>query len=465
MFFYRRSIPGLSIHSYLVGDEKVKQCIVIDPVRDVEEYIQVAEEQGFEITHIVETHVHADFVSGSKELKASLNGNPIIHCSGMGGEKWIPVYADHAVQDGEEITLGSLSLKAVHTPGHTPEHLMWVLYENGDVEKIFSGDFLFVGAVGRPDLLGDEEVNRLSHQLYHSVFEKLDPYPDQAEVRPAHGAGSFCGKGLSSNPFSILGIERSHNPSLRDKPEKEWIEALMHEMPPIPKYFPRMKKINVIGADLVKPINREQLFLSPRSVKEQIKKGALILDVRSKETFSAGHIPGSVNISFSPQLSTWAGWVLDDDQSIIFVLDEMDNLKPSIECLQRVGFDQILGYLDGGLQAWKNEGFETSIVKVQTVDDLNLEIQKGVYPYVLDIRTDDEWNGGHIKGAHHIHAGSVLQRMDQLPKDQHISVICRSGFRASIVSSLLMRNGYTNLSNVKGGMAAWKTKGYYFINE
>lgn len=464
MIFNRWTIPGLAIHSYIVGDEESKECVVIDPVRNVEEYVDFSKEHGLQITHIVETHVHADFVSGSKELKAALNGKPLIHCSGMGGNDWVPSYADQVVQEGDDIELGSLSLKIVHTPGHTPEHVMWVLYENGEVRTLFSGDFLFVGAVGRPDLLGKEEMDKLSHQLYHTVFEKLEPYPDQTEVCPAHGAGSLCGKSLGFNPSSMLGVERLHNPSLQKRPEQEWVDALMNEMPPIPKYFPRMKKINVVGADLVGHCKPGREAFSTPAVKEWMEKGALVLDVRSKEAFSEVHLPGSVNIPYSHQISTWAGWLFNEKQPIVLLLDEEKQLDHVIDALLCVGFDQILGYLDGGITAWKEHGFPTVSMNVQTVDLLHKKMQLEPIPYVLDVRTEGEWKQGHIKGSHHIHGGLVAEHLHELPKDQPISVVCRSGFRASIVSSLLMRHGFSEVSNIFGGVRAWKERGFSLID-
>jgi hydroxyacylglutathione hydrolase len=463
MIFHRRTVPGLAIHSYLIGDEKAKECIVIDPVRDVEEYIDFAEQHGLHISHIVETHVHADFVSGSRELKAALDGKPTIHCSGMGGKDWTPVYADQVVQAGDEIVLESLSLKAVHTPGHTPEHLMWVLYENSEPKMLFTGDFLFVGSVGRPDLLGKEATEQLSHQLYHTVFKALQPYPDQTEVCPAHGAGSLCGKALSSNPSSLLGIERLHNPLLQKQPEDKWIEDLMDEMPPVPNYFLRMKKVNVVGPTLVQQSNPGKKALSPQTVSEWIEKGAVVLDVRSKEAFTSVHLPKSINIPFSYEISSWAGWLLDAKQPIILLLDGKKQLQPVIDSLLRVGFDQILGFLKGGIDAWEELGFETLAMKMKTSEQLHQEMQQQETPYVLDIRTLEEWKWGHIEGAHHIHGGTIHQHLDQIPKNRHVSVICASGFRSSIVTSALMRQGYFNVFNVIGGIRAWKEKGYSLV--
>ena len=463
MFFQRRTVSGLAIHSYVVGDENTKECVVIDPVRDVEEYITISQQNGLEIKHILETHVHADYVSGAVELKARLNDIPVIHCSGMGGENWTPSYADHVVQDGDEFKVGALTFKASHTPGHTPEHVMWVLSENGVIQKLFTGDFLFVGGVGRPDLLGEEEMQKLSHQLYHSVFSKLDPYPDTTEIRPAHGAGSLCGKALGSAPSSTLGEERRVNKSLKEKSEDVWVADLMKDMPPAPKYFPRMKKVNVVGASIIGEEKPGKRSLAAAELKEEINKGTLVLDVRSKEAFAAAHIPGSINIPVSPQLSTWAGWILPDNVPIALVLDDDSQLDLVVKALIRVGFDKISGFLEGGIWAWEDHAMETDHLKTISSRDLHDWLKEDPEHFVLDVRTNGEWDAGHIDGAMHIHTGLVQNNLEKLPRDRSISVICGSGFRASIVASLLMREGFENISNVFGGMSAWKEEGFPII--
>jgi hydroxyacylglutathione hydrolase len=459
MFFYRKTVPGLAIYSYIIGDENIKECLVIDPIRDVEEYIGIANENHLIIKQILETHVHADFISGAAELKSRLNGLPKIYCSGMGGEEWTPDYADHIVKEGDEIKVGSLLFKAVHTPGHTPEHVMWVLYDKERIRGLFTGDFLFVGDVGRPDLLGKEEMKKLSHQLYQSIFNKLKPYPDYTEVFPAHGKGSLCGKSLGSAPSSTLGKERNENPSLQEKPESGWIEDLLKEMPPVPKYFPRIKKINISGAPLIGSKKVGSTEFSPEQIKEARDKGAVILDVRCKEAFAHSHIPGSINIPFSAQLPTWAGWILPEDTELILVLEDVKNLSAITTSLMLIGFDKIQGFLEG-IAEWEKMGMEIEgLIAISSKDLYELKQQKPEH-YILDVRTLSEWKAGHIEGAVHIHAGLVQDNLDKLPKERHISVICGSGFRASMVASLLKRAGIKDVSNVFGGMTSWKEEGY-----
>ena len=257
MFFHQRFVPGLAIYSYLVGDEKTKEAAVIDPTRDVDAFLEIAKREGLHIKHVLETHVHADFVSGSREMKDRLGDDVTIHASGMGGEDWTPSYADHVVQDGDEVVMGSVRLKAVHTPGHTLEHVSWALFDDSRSKDtpwlIFTGDFVFVGDVGRPDLLGEEARKELAHQLYRSVFGKLPPLPDFTEIFPGHGAGSLCGKAIGSRASSTLGYERRFNAALVEKPEEEWIADLMDQMPLSPPYFTRMKRINKEGPTVTGP--------------------------------------------------------------------------------------------------------------------------------------------------------------------------------------------------------------------
>ncbi|MDZ4804523.1 MAG: MBL fold metallo-hydrolase, partial [Candidatus Eisenbacteria bacterium] len=360
MLLHQRFIPGLAIASYLVGDEQTGEAAVIDPTRDVEEYLAYARDNDLHIRHILETHVHADFVSGARELKARLKDQPVIHSSGMGGAEWTPPYADHVVKDGDEVQVGSMRLKAIHTPGHTPEHVSWALYDDTRSKDtpwvIFTGDFLFVGDVGRPDLLGAEAQRQLAHQLYQSVFDKLSAVPDITEIFPAHGAGSLCGKAISSRRSSTVGFERQFNSVLTRKPEEQWIRDLMADMPLAPPYFRRMKKVNQEGPAILGPELPGLRRWSVKEVHDRVCDKCLILDVRSKEAFAAAHIPDAINIPFGPQLPTWAGWVLPYDRPIQLVVDHSTQVPEVVTHLIRVGFDEIQGYVQGGIDGWETSG-------------------------------------------------------------------------------------------------------------
>lgn len=465
MFMYQRFIPGLAIASYMVGDEKVKEVAVIDPTRDVDEYIEIAKREGLRITHVLETHVHADFVSGSAELKARLKGEPHIHASGMGGKEWTAAYADHGVKDGDELRLGSIRLHAIHTPGHTPEHLTWALYDESRSKEVpwllFTGDFLFVGDVGRPDLLGEHERKILAHQLYQSVFKTLPPLPDFTEVYPAHGAGSLCGKAIGSRRSSTLGYERRFNASLQPKPEAEWTAALLKGMPLAPPYFRRMKKVNVEGPHVLGHDLPGQKRLSAKEIHERLCSDCLVLDVRPKEAFAAAHIPNAINIPLGPNLPTWAGWVLPYDKHLVIVASSPAAVPEVVTHLIRVGLDQVEGYMEDGMDAWEDHGFPLAKLHTLSVQELDAKLRhpQPEHPFVLDVRADGEWDAGHIDGAHHIHGGLLQERFNEIPKEGPVIVICGSGYRGSIAASFLQREGYGDVSNVLGGMSAWKAAG------
>jgi hydroxyacylglutathione hydrolase len=430
----------------------------------VGEYLEIARREGLRITHALETHVHADFVSGSAELKARLGDELQVVVSGMGGEEWTPPYADRVVGDGDEISLGQVRLKAIHTPGHTYEHVAWALYDDTRSEDtpwlIFTGDFLFVGDVGRPDLLGEEARKKLAHQLYESVFGVLRGLPDFTEVFPTHGAGSLCGKAIGSRSSTSLGFERRYSGALRERDEPEWVSTLLEGMPIAPPYFRRMKKVNAEGPKVLGPEPLGQKRFTAKEVHERVCEHCLVLDVRPKEAFAAAHIPGSINIPLGHNLPTWAGWVLPYDRPILIVPDDPADVPEVVTHLLRVGFDDVQGYLEGGLADWETHGFELGRLETTSVRDLAPRLAPGGdRPFVLDVRTEAEWEGGHIEGALHIHGGKLQERMTEVPRDRPVAVVCGSGYRASIASSFLKREGYEDVTNVLGGMSAWKAAG------
>jgi hydroxyacylglutathione hydrolase len=465
MFFHQRFIPGLAIASYMVGDEKAKEVAVIDPTRDVDEYIRLAKAEGLHITHILETHVHADYVSGSAELKARLDGKAKVVVSGMGGKEWTPPYADIVVKDGDDVKLGNIRLKAVHTPGHTPEHVTWALYDDTRSKDtpwlLFTGDFVFVGDVGRPDLLGPDEQKALAHQLYQSLFEKLKAVPDFTEVFPAHGPGSLCGKAIGSRRSSSLGFERRFSRALQPAPEAQWTETLLRDMPLAPPYFKLMKKVNAAGPKILGHELPGQRRFTAKELHDRLCVDCLTVDVRPKEAFAAAHIPGSINIPLGQNLPSWAGWVLPYDKNLVIVPSNPSEMPEVVTHLIRVGLDRIEGYLEDGMDAWENQGFPISQLGSISAQDLASRLQNGngQKPFVLDVRTESEWNGGHIDGALHIHGGVLKERYQEVPKDRPVDVICGTGYRGSIAASFLRSHGYEDVSNVLGGMTAWRAAG------
>lgn len=460
MLLHQRFVPGLAIASYIVGDEKTGEAAVVDPTRDVEAYIRFAKQHDLHIKHIIETHVHADFVCGSQELKARLDDEPTVLCSSYGGEDWTQPYPDQLVKEGDSVEFGSIRLGFRHTPGHTPEHVSVLLYDTSRSEDtpwlMFTGDFLFVGDVGRPDLLGEEAKQELAQQLYRSVFERIAELPDITEIFPAHGAGSLCGKAIGSRRSSTLGYERLYNRALKEKTEGQWIRALLEDMPLSPPYFKRMKKVNKEGPAIIGPELPGLKRWSAKTVHERVCEECLILDTRHKGAFAASHIADAINIPYGNNLPTWAGWVLPYDRPILVVAEQPSQVEEVITHLIRVGFDDVQGYLEGGMDAWETAGLPLVTLSTLSVHELERQLTRKEKLTVLDVRSESEWNAGHIDGAIHIHGGKLQEDFGEVPRDKPVAVICGSGYRASIAASFLQRNGYENVSNVVGGMSAWK---------
>lgn len=446
MFFQRIYTQSLSIYSYLLGDEKTKKCVVIDPVRHVIPYIMQAQNAGYDITDILETHVHADFVSGSKELKHQLNEKPLIHVSGLGGKEWIPAYADEIVKEGSELNLGDLRLKALHTPGHTPEHIAWVCFDrsrsNDTPWFIFTGDCLFVGSVGRPDLLGKQAMEVMAPQLYHTLFNVLAPLPDFVEIYPCHGQGSICGKALKTMGSSTIGYERLFNPYFKKMPEDLWVNKIKEEQLPVPPYCQRVKKINVQGPPLLSNLKAAKWDFSKNGLDQ-----LFLLDVRHAESFALSHLKGSINIPVSPTFCQWAGWMIPDKKPIGLVVDNLHNFNEIVDLLRLMGYDQEIWALPIGEIQQPERMSSFPMMDVE-------ELAKHSAQYIVDVRTPEEWHSGHIPSAHHIELLNLENAKDRLPKVETIALICRSGQRASLAASLLENAGFSVL-NVRGGMQAW----------
>lgn len=460
MLLHQRFIPGLASVSYVVGDEKSGEAAVIDPTRDVEAYIRFAMDHDLQIKHIIETHVHADFVCGSRELKATLRDEPTIHCSSYGGKDWTQPYADQHVKEGNTVEFGSVRLGFQHTPGHTPEHISVLLFDksrSADTPWVmFTGDFLFVGDVGRPDLLGEEAKKELAHELYQSIFERITSLPDITEIFPAHGSGSLCGKAIGSRRSSTLGFERLYNAALKKKPEEQWVHDLLTDMPLSPPYFKRMKKVNKEGPVIIGPEPPGTRRWKAKDVYERVCDKCLIVDTRHKGAFAASHIADAINIPFGNNLPTWAGWVLPYDRPILLVVEQPSQVEEVVTHLWRVGFDDVQGYMQGGMDAWETAGLPLVTLSTLPVHELKQKMDRQEKLTVLDVRTESEWNAGHIDGARHIHGGKLQEHFAEVPRDKPVAVVCGSGYRASIAASFLQRNGYKDVSNVVGGMSAWK---------
>lgn len=449
------NVEGLAHLSYLVGDDKAGVAAVIDPRRDVEIYLQLARERGVRITHIIETHIHADFVSGSHELKAR-TGAPI-----YGGKSDDYQFELQQLQEGDELKMGSVTLRALHTPGHTPEHISLQIYDTQQGKEpfgVFTGDTLFNLDVGRPDLLGGGTEKKLAAQLYHSLFDKLVPLGDRIEVYPCHGAGSACGKSIGDRRQSTIGNERVFSEAFQERTEQEFVEWILSGMPEPPTHYPRLKKVNAKGAP-VKGCVPTLMPLSPQQFQEQMADtNTLVIDARSILAFGGGHIPGAINIALRPAFPTWVGWMIDPKKTILLVVESDRDLSLATAQLFRLGYDNLGGYLHDGMTSWQNAGLPLKHIREWTVQDLN-QHKNDSRLAVLDVRTAQEYQSGYVPGAKHIFVPHLEEHLDELDKSKAIATYCGSGYRASIAASLLQKHGFENVINIPGSWKAWQAAG------
>ncbi|MEB3310198.1 MAG: rhodanese-like domain-containing protein [Snowella sp.] len=446
------NVEGLAQLSYLVGDDKAGVAAIIDPRRDVDPYLQRARELGVRLIASVETHIHADFVSGSHELKARL-GVPI-----YGGKSDAYQFELHQLQEGDELTLGNIKLKAIHTPGHTPEHISLLIYDAKQGQEpfgLFTGDTLFNLDVGRPDLLGGGTEKTLAAQLYHSLFDKILPLGDRIEIYPCHGAGSACGKAIGDRRQSTIGNERIFNPALQERSEQDFIEWLLGGMPEPPRHYARLKKINAQGAPILGcPPTLQPL--TPQEFQQKMQDdNTLIIDARSILAFGGGHIPGAINIALRPEFPNWVGWMIEPERSLLIVVESERDVQLIAEQLFRMGYDHLAGYLHDGMTSWQNAGLPLQQVTEWTVQELN-QHKDDPKITVLDVRGDEEYEQGFIPGAEHIFVAHLEEHLNQLDKEQAIATYCGSGYRASIAASLLQKHGFKTTINIPGSWIAWK---------
>lgn len=455
--------------SYLVGCAATGQAIIIDPNRDVEQYITAAEAEGVAITAVTETHIHADFVSGSRELAARTGAG--LYLSDEGDENWKYVYAAAAdatlIRDGDVITIGNLRLTVLHTPGHTPEHLSFLLTDTPTSERpmgIFTGDFVFVGDVGRPDLLekaagfaGTQAA--AARTLFHSL-QRFRALPDYLQLWPGHGAGSACGKGLSAVPQSTVGYERLANWAFAITDEAEFVRAVLEGQPEAPTYFAQMKRINKEGPRLLGGFHRPPRLPS-RRLPELLDGGALVVDTRHAADYAAGHIPGTINIPLNQAFTTWAGWLIPYDAPFSLLIDDrcLHCLDEATRELTKIGLDQIAGYISAEAVAeWAGAGRALATIPQITATELVRLAEQGTVA-VLDVRGRSEWETGHLPGASHIPLGELANRLAEVPRDRPLVVHCQSGARSAIAASLLRARGIADVTNQLGGFAAWQAAG------
>jgi hydroxyacylglutathione hydrolase len=457
MFFERIKSEGIAHNSYLIGSQN--DAAVIDPRRDCQIYIDLAQQKGLKIRHIFETHRNEDYVIGSIELNNS-TGAEIYHGPGL---EW---KYGNKLRDGQEFQIGNLRLTAIHTPGHTDESMSYALTDLSSGEAtvmVFSGDALFVGDVGRTDLYGPEEAPRLASNLYDSIFNKILSLGDGVILCPAHGVGSVCGMNISDRDESTLGIERLQNPVLQLKKRDDFIKYKVAEKPERPHYFRQMEKYNLEGPPLLGCLPLPAP-LTPTEFNEEMERGAVVVDTSLPAAYGGAHIKGSYSI-WIEGLPVFAGWVLSYDKPILLVLEDQCHLERAVRYLIRAGYDWIVGYLKGGVEGWYNAGFPTEHVELLTVHQLKAKIDRGEELTILDDRGQDEWDQGHIKGAKHIYVGHIPERMSDIPKDKPVAMFCNVGHRAGLGASILLREGCREVYNVLGSMTAWKAAGYPITTE
>jgi glyoxylase-like metal-dependent hydrolase (beta-lactamase superfamily II)/rhodanese-related sulfurtransferase len=451
MYFKQFYLGCLAHASYMIGSNG--EAAVVDPRRDVDSYIDEAREQGFEIKHVIETHLHADFVSGHRELAHRTGAK--IYFGAKAGAKFEHV----PVREGDEIRMGDVSLRFLETPGHTPESVSILVVDRSvsDVPKaVLTGDTLFIGDVGRPDLLGAKmSAQELAGMLYDSLHGKLLALPDSVEVYPAHGAGSLCGRNISSETSSTIGQQRQFNYALRPMPKEDFVRLMTTDLPEAPAYFARDVAINRDGAsDLA--VLPDPAALEPGDVAALQKKGAVVLDTRPAAQYGAGHVPGSLHIGLSGQFASWAGALISPGAPIILVSEEEEQVREARTRLARVGIENVSGYLAGGILEWHRAGMPLATIEQIGVEELDARVREGSAGRVLDVRRPVEWQAGHIPQATHAPLNTLAQTAATLPKDQPVAAICAGGFRSSIATSILEQQGFTKVTNVVGGMAAWK---------
>jgi hydroxyacylglutathione hydrolase len=446
---------GLAHLSYLIGDRSRGQAAVIDPRRDVDIYLELARKHGLTITHAVETHIHADFVSGSREL-AARTGTARIYVSVEGDAHY--GFPHEPLRDRSRLELGAVTLTAMHTPGHTPEHLAYLATEQGKPWGFFSGDFLFADSVGRPDLLGAAQTPGLARALFRSLRTALAPLPDAVPLYPCHGAGSPCGANICDRQ-STIGHERRHNPALQFTDESTFIDWVLRTAPPMPRYYPRMKKINAQGPEILNGLPAVE-WLEPAAFRRRLAAGKVqLIDNRQMLAFGAGHIDGAWNLGPRAELSLWAGWMLDEGVPIALVLPREGDLPEVLRQFVRVGFTNFAGCLKGGMEAWVTAGLPVQGLAQLPVQELNKQLPPGDFQ-LLDVRTPQEWDQGHLPDAHYLFLGDLPQKLKNLDRDKPVVVYCASGYRSSLAASLLQANGFAKVHNVPGGYTAWNAAGF-----
>ena len=459
MFTQQFFVEGLGCASYIVGCEAKGIAAVIDPDRNVQKYLDTAQSRGLKITHIIETHLHADHVSGNTDLAARTGADIYVH-EASGAE-----YTHKQLKHNDVIELGNIRLNALHTPGHTPESITLLVTDTTRAEEpwlALTGDTLFVGDIGRPDLVGSDAARGLADNMYDSLFEKLLPLNDSLLIYPGHGAGSLCGKSIGAMRSTTLGFERRHNSALAPRERDEFIAFATSGLPEQPGNHKRIKAMNRMGP---KPLgNLEDHPLNIREAIPYFQRGAGLLDTRSKDAYVGSHIPGSVHLESDDQLSNRIGFVFPPDAPIILLLENPSEYEQVVYSLARVGYDNVLGYLAEGLDVWEKMGLPVTAGDIKDVEPVELHrilqnCMNGDCPAIVDVRDPWEFRQGHVPGARLIPLGQLSSRVNELDPEKPVAVICASGNRSQSAAALLGQKGFKTVYNVSGGTGAWKYSG------
>jgi hydroxyacylglutathione hydrolase len=450
--FHRIFDDGLAQSSFVVACDRTRLAAVVDPRRDVDVYVDFAKQNRLTLALALETHVHADFVSGAHELSSI--GAEIV--AGPGAGLRVPHREAH---DGEQFRLGDMTITALHTPGHTPEHISLLLDQPGEPRRVLTGDTLFVGAVGRPDLLGAERGRELAGHLYVSIYEKLLTLADDVEVHPGHGAGSLCGSGIGNELHSTIGQERRFNPMLQHRTQTAFVDAVLRDLPETPPYFAELKRLNQQGPPLLNLAAGISGVpaLSPAAAQQIVAQGGTLIDLRQADVFARGFASGALNIGYGPKIGYWAGWVVPLTSTVVLLHDsDVSKINTARLELLRIGIDQVVGYVDGGFEAWRAAGLPTAKLENLNAVDLRTRETHSDRMTILDVRSAREFAADHIDGAIHIPVGALPARMGEVPRGKPIATICEGGYRSSLAASLLAREGLAPVFSISGGMIAYR---------
>jgi hydroxyacylglutathione hydrolase len=464
MYFEHIYDKTLAQASYLIGCQAKGEAIVIDPKRDVDTYIEIAKQNNLKITKVTETHIHADFLSGAREL-AALTGAEL-YLSDEGGADWQYEFAHKGLKHGDIITLGNLTLEVLHTPGHTPESISFLLTDHPATSEpimLFTGDFVFVGDVGRPDLLekaagmtGTQEKG--AKQLFESI-QRFMRLADHVQVWPGHGAGSACGKALGAVPSSTVGYEKIRNWALQYGENVDaFTKDLLEGQPEAPRYFAMMKKLNKVDRPLLTVVPQHQK-LSKEAFLKVYQEGMLVIDTRNKVEFAKGYIPNSLNIQGNNSFANWMGWVLTYDTPFVLIAEE-NAMEDLTRKLMRIGLDRIYGFID----SVQDLGIALQKSNVIDSEQFELAIQEENVQ-IVDVRNEKEFTAGHIKGAIHAFVGTLESNLNALDRSKDLVIHCQAGDRSTIAYSILKKHGFKSIKNYAGGMKEWLAKGKTIIIE